>query len=90
MHHRINAQCASACLDIAGSCAGFLGCTARNRTLRDYACWKEGTLALTMGGDAVAATAGTVVRMPAHVPHAVDAPAPARMLLIMLREPKSV
>ena len=48
----------------------------------------EGTLALTIGGHAVAATPGTIVRMPAHVPHAVDAAAPARMLLIMLREPK--
>ena len=48
----------------------------------------EGTLALTIGGEAVAATPGTIVRMPAHVPHAVDAAAPARMLLIMLREPK--
>ena len=48
----------------------------------------EGTLTLTIGGAAVAATPGTIVRMPAHVPHTVDAPAPARMLLIMLREPK--
>jgi hypothetical protein len=30
-----------------------------------------------------------VVRMPAYVPHAVDAPEPARMLLTMLREPKT-
>jgi hypothetical protein len=26
--------------------------------------------------------------MPAHVPHAVEAPEPARMLLIMLRDSK--
>jgi hypothetical protein len=26
--------------------------------------------------------------MPANVPHAVDAPTPARMLLTMLREPR--
>jgi quercetin dioxygenase-like cupin family protein len=50
----------------------------------------EGTLTLTIGGKDVHATPQTVVLMPAGVPHAVHAPAPARMLLIMLREPKSV
>ena len=45
----------------------------------------EGTLALTIGGTAVRATPGTLVRMPADVPHAVEAPEAARMLLIMLR-----
>lgn len=49
----------------------------------------EGTLQLTIGGQPVVAAPGTIVRMPAHVPHAVDATAPARMLLIMLREPKT-
>jgi len=28
---------------------------------------------------------GTVVRMPANVPHALDATEPVRMLLVMLR-----
>lgn len=46
----------------------------------------EGSLTLTIGGEAVPATPGTVVRMPANVPHAVDAGEPARMLLLMLRE----
>jgi quercetin dioxygenase-like cupin family protein len=46
----------------------------------------EGTLALTIGGAAVTARPGTIVRMPAGVPHAVQAEAAARMLLIMLRE----
>ena len=46
----------------------------------------EGTLTLTIGGAAVRATPGTIVRMPAHVPHAVEAPEAARMLLIMLRD----
>jgi quercetin dioxygenase-like cupin family protein len=44
-----------------------------------------GTLTLTIGGAAVHATPGTVVRMPAGVPHALEAGEPARMLLIMLR-----
>ena len=45
----------------------------------------EGALDLTIGGTAVHATPGTVVRMPGGVPHAVEAPEPARMLLLMLR-----
>ncbi len=46
----------------------------------------EGALTLTIGGVPVRAEPGTIVRMPADVPHAVDAPEPARMLLIMLRD----
>ncbi len=49
----------------------------------------DGTLKLTVGGTPVEATPGTVVRMPADVPHAVDAVSPSRMLLVMLREPKT-
>jgi quercetin dioxygenase-like cupin family protein len=45
----------------------------------------EGALTLTVGGAPVRATPGTIVRMPANVPHAVDAPEAARMLLVMLR-----
>ena len=45
----------------------------------------EGALALTVGGRAVAATPGTVVRMPANVPHALEATARTKMLLVMLR-----
>lgn len=46
----------------------------------------EGALTLTIGGDEVSATPGTIVRMPADVPHALSAPEPARMLLLMLRD----
>lgn len=49
----------------------------------------EGSLVLTIGGSPVTATPGTIVRMPADVPHGLEAPEPARMLLLMLREPKS-
>ena len=49
----------------------------------------EGSLSLTIGGTRVHATPGTVVRMPADVAHAVDAPEAARMLLIMLRDPQA-
>jgi len=48
----------------------------------------EGALVLTIGGVAVAATPGSVVRMPGGVSHALDAPEATRMLLIMLRDVK--
>ena len=47
----------------------------------------EGTMTLTVGGKPVRAIAGTIVRMPAHVPHALEALQAARMLLVMLRDP---
>ncbi len=49
----------------------------------------EGSLVLTIDGKPLTAMPGTIVRMPANVPHAVDAPEPARWLLVMLREPKT-
>ena len=45
----------------------------------------DGALRLTIGGTLVRATPGTIVRMPADIPHAVDAPEACRMLLIMLK-----
>jgi quercetin dioxygenase-like cupin family protein len=49
----------------------------------------EGAFSLTIGGTPVNAAAGTIVRLPADVPHAVDALEPSRMLLVLLREQKS-
>ena len=49
---------------------------------------QEGSLVLTIGGQSVRATPGTIVRMPGGVPHALEAPEATRMLLVMLREPK--
>jgi quercetin dioxygenase-like cupin family protein len=46
----------------------------------------EGKFVLTIGGRPVDATPGTIVRMPANVPHAVEAAEPSRMLLVMLRD----
>src|SRR5262245_46717255 len=46
----------------------------------------QGTLMLTIGAGSVSATPGTIVRLPADVPHAVDAPVAASMLLVMLRD----
>jgi quercetin dioxygenase-like cupin family protein len=45
----------------------------------------DGALTLTIGGATVHATPGSIVCMPADVPHAVEAPGPTRMLLIMLK-----
>jgi mannose-6-phosphate isomerase-like protein (cupin superfamily) len=45
----------------------------------------DGTLDLSIGGTPVRATPGTIVRMPAGVPHAVEASQVTRMLLVMLR-----
>ena len=46
----------------------------------------EGSVVLEIGTRTVHARPGTVVRMPANEPHAVQAPEPARMLLLMLRD----
>ena len=46
----------------------------------------EGQLNLIIDGETVKAEPGTIVKMPANIPHAVEAPIPAKMLLIMLRE----
>lgn len=45
----------------------------------------NGALTLTVGGAAVLATPGSIVRLPANVPHALDAAEACRMLLIMLK-----
>jgi quercetin dioxygenase-like cupin family protein len=45
-----------------------------------------GSLTLTIGGKTVNAVPGTVVRMPAQVPHALEAPVAALVLLVMLKE----
>lgn len=48
----------------------------------------EGELRLTVGGEPVDARPGTLVRLPANIPHAVDAVQASRMLLIMLKSLK--
>lgn len=45
----------------------------------------EGKCTLTIGGTAVSAIPGTIVRMPANVPHALDALEATRLFLVMLR-----
>jgi len=46
----------------------------------------DGSLAVTIAGAAVEATPGTILRLPANIPHAVDATVPARMLLVMIKD----
>jgi quercetin dioxygenase-like cupin family protein len=46
----------------------------------------EGAVRLTIGGTPVQAAPGTITRLPANVPHAVDADVASRFLLIMLRD----
>lgn len=45
----------------------------------------DGICTLTIGGTAVSAIPGTIVRMPAGVPHALDAVEATRLLLVMFR-----
>lgn len=49
----------------------------------------EGTLGVTVGGNPVDLAAGTIIRLPAGIPHAVRADVPARMLLLLLRDQPS-
>lgn len=49
----------------------------------------EGSLTLMIGGKKVVAAPGTVVRMPANVPHSVEAQERSKMLLVMLRQPSA-
>jgi len=45
----------------------------------------DGEADLTIGGQAVHATTGQTVRMPASVPHALHAPIRFKMMLVMIR-----
>jgi quercetin dioxygenase-like cupin family protein len=49
----------------------------------------DGRLDLTVGGARLTALPGTVVLMPANLPHALEAPEPTRMVLTMVRETAS-
>lgn len=56
-----------------------------------YDAWVQvlwGRAELVVGGEPVSAESGQMVLMPAHVPHAVRAPEPFKMLLTMIRQPE--
>jgi quercetin dioxygenase-like cupin family protein len=61
------------------------GLTEHTSPFEAFVMVQDGALVLTIGGKSVRAVPGTIVRMPANVPHAVEAPEAARMLLVMLR-----
>ncbi|MCK4547200.1 MAG: cupin domain-containing protein [Candidatus Eisenbacteria sp.] len=46
----------------------------------------DGKVEITIGGEAVPATAGETVLMPADVPHALRAAGKFKMLLVMIRD----
>jgi quercetin dioxygenase-like cupin family protein len=48
----------------------------------------EGAMALTIDGKPVHAPASSVTRMPAGIPHGLEAVERTRMLLVMLRDPR--
>lgn len=49
----------------------------------------DGRARITVGGAAHDLAAGAIIRLPANVPHAVEATAPFKMLLVMIRTPNS-
>jgi quercetin dioxygenase-like cupin family protein len=61
------------------------GLTEHSSPFDAYVLVLDGTLTLTIGGTPVPAVPGAIVRMPANVPHALEASEPCRMLLIMLK-----
>lgn len=50
-----------------------------------YVVLLDGRMQITVGGKPVEPAAGEAVLMPASVPHALRAPVPAKMLLVMVR-----
>lgn len=50
----------------------------------------DGEAIITIDGDALTATAGEVVVMPANVPHAVSAATRFKMLLTVVKAPKGI
>ena len=48
----------------------------------------DGNAKLTIGGESVSVSAGSIIIMPANVPHSVDAEEKFKMLLTMIRTKK--
>ena len=48
----------------------------------------DGNAKLTIGGESVSVSAGSIIIMPANVPHSVDAAEKFKMLLTMIRTKK--
>jgi quercetin dioxygenase-like cupin family protein len=67
---------------------GVQGLTQRTSLFDALVMVFKGARTLTIGGTPVHAMPGTIVGMPAAVPHALDEPTPTRRMLLMLRELK--
>jgi quercetin dioxygenase-like cupin family protein len=82
---RVLAKSAASNLTLFAFDAGQ-GLTEHTSSFEAFVMVLEGALTLTIGGTPVRAVPGTMVRMPAGIPHALEAPEPTRMLLLMLKD----
>jgi quercetin dioxygenase-like cupin family protein len=82
---RVLARAAGGNLTLFALAAGE-GLTTHSSPFEAFVLVLDGIVTLTIDGTPVPATPGTIVRMPANIPHAVDALETARMLLVMLRD----
>jgi quercetin dioxygenase-like cupin family protein len=48
-------------------------------------CILDGTADITIAGDSISVKAGEMIIMPANKPHALKAPEPFKMMLVMIR-----
>src|SRR5688572_17967018 len=82
---RVLARAAGGNLTLFALAAGQ-GLTTHSSPFDAFVLVLDGIVTLTIDGTPVRATPGTIVRMPANVPHAVDTVEAARMILVMLRD----
>ncbi len=61
------------------------GLTEHTSPFDAYVVLLDGSMEITVGGKAAQPAAGETIFMPATVPHALHAPVPAKMLLVMVR-----
>lgn len=61
------------------------GLTEHTSPFDAYVVLLDGRMQITVGGNPVEPVAGEAVFMPATVPHALHAPVPSKMLLVMVR-----
>lgn len=61
------------------------GLTEHTSPFDAYVVLLDGSMEITVGGKTARPTAGETIFLPATVPHALHAPVPAKMLLVMVR-----
>ena len=82
---RVLAKAAGGNLTLFAFAAGQ-GLTTHSSPFEAFVLVLDGIVTLTVDGTPIRATPGTVVRMPANVPHAVHTEETARLILFMLRD----